>query len=123
MKNTITIIMEALLSQRTIVSDTTNLITIMMMNTIGLSILCAELKRASWAYFLPRYHSKTASDSLAFIEGTGLDIMVHAYGLMYDPGLLRNTFFSMVGDHTKIEDFPVKRINEKKIEDEDEKSL
>jgi hypothetical protein len=76
--------------------------TIMMMNTIGLSILYAEFKHASWAYFLPHYHPKTASDSLAFIEGTGLDLVCRAYGLMYDPNNLRNTFFSMVGDHAKI---------------------
>jgi hypothetical protein len=79
-----------------------NLMAIMMMNTIGLSIVYAEFKRASWAYFMPHYHPKTSSDSLAFIEGTGLDIVCQAYGLMYDTDSLRNVFFSMVGDHEKI---------------------
>lgn len=102
--------------------DTSNLIPIMMMNTIGLSIIYAEFKRASWAYYMPNYHPKTSSDSLAFIEGTGLDIVVHAYGLMYDASHLRNTFFSMVGDHSKIEYIPVKRINENHRKDEDEES-
>lgn len=102
--------------------DTSNLITIMMMNTIGLSIIYAELKRASWAYFLPNYHPKTSSDSLAFIEGTGLDILVQTYGLMYDAKNLRNTFFSMVGDHAKIDYLPFKRINENFKKDEDEES-
>lgn len=79
-----------------------NIMAIMMMNTIGLSILYTEFKRASWKYFIPHYHPKSASDSLAFIEGTGLDLVCKAYGLMYDPSSLRNVFFSMVGDHEKI---------------------
>ena len=99
--------------------DTTNLIPIMMMNTIGLSIIYAEFKRALWHYSMPYYHPKTSSDSLAFIEGTGLELMIRAYGLMYDATNLRNTFYSMVGDHSKIEYVPVKRINEN-VREEDE---
>lgn len=81
--------------------------TLMVMNTIGLSILFAEFRKASWAYFLPKYHGQktvkqSASDSLAFIEGTGLDVVLQTYHLMYDPEQLRNVFFSMVGDHAKI---------------------
>lgn len=75
---------------------------VMQMNTIGLSIIYQEFRRAAWAYTMPHYHPKTASDSLAFIQGTGLDIVINVYGLMYDPDRLRNTFFSMVGDHAKI---------------------
>jgi len=74
----------------------------MMMNTIGLSIIYAEFQRAERHYTMPHYHPKTSSDSLAFIEGTGLDLVVRAYRLMYDPDALRNVFFSMVGDHAKI---------------------
>lgn len=106
--------------------DTSNLMAIMMMNTIGLSIIYAEFKRASWAYFMPSYHPKTSSDSLAFIGGTGLEILVRTYGLMYDVDRLRNTFFSMVGDHSKIEYIPIKRINERcnrEDEDDDEKQV
>jgi hypothetical protein len=76
---------------------------LMMMNTIGLSILYAEFKRASWFYSQPHYHPKSSSDSLAFIQGTGLEIVVDTYHLMYDADRLRNVFFSMVGDHAKIQ--------------------
>ncbi len=82
-----------------------NLMALMMMNTIGLSILYAEFKRASFIYMKPNFHNnykKSASDSLAFIQGTGLDIVIETYHLMYDPDRLRNVFFSMVGDHAKI---------------------
>ena len=79
-----------------------NLMALMIMNTIGLSILYAEFKRAMWCYTQPHYHPKTSSDSLAFIQGTGLEIVVEAYHLMYDPDRLRSVFFSMVGDHAKI---------------------
>ena len=83
-------------------NDTTNLVTIMIMNTIGLSIVYAEFQKAELYYSKPNWRHKAASDSLAFIEGTGLDLVIRAYGLMYDADALRNTFFSMVGDHAKI---------------------
>jgi len=75
---------------------------LMMMNTIGLSILYSEFKKAAWAYYMPNYHPKSASDSLALIQGTGLEIVLTTYHLMYDADHLRNVFFSMVGDHEKI---------------------
>ncbi len=82
--------------------DTSDLMMIMMMNTIGLSIVYAEFKTAYTFYTKPNWRPKAASDSLAFIQGTGLDLLIRAYGLMYDPDALRNVFFSMVGDHAKI---------------------
>ena len=75
---------------------------LMMMNTIGLSIVYAEFQRAAWHYTKPNWRWKASSDSLAFIEGTGLELVIRAYGLMYDADNLRNVFFSMVGDHEKI---------------------
>ena len=77
---------------------------VMQMNTIGLSIIYAEFERAKWHYDHPGWRAKKSSDSLAFIEGTGLDIVCQTYGLMYDPNKLRNVFFSMVGDHEKIKE-------------------
>lgn len=80
---------------------------VMQMNTIGLSIIYAEFKNAAKMYY-GKYHDpkkrtySSASQSLAFIQGTGLDIVLTAYGLMYDADKLRNTFFSMVGDHERI---------------------
>lgn len=72
------------------------------MNTIGLSIVYAEFKKAYLFYSKPDWRPKAASDSLAFIQGTGLEIIINTYGLLYDAENLRNCFFSMVGDHAKI---------------------
>jgi len=85
-------------------SDTTNLMVLMMMHTLGLSSLYQEFKSAHLFYKGSKYYHKRASDSLAFIQGTGLEIMLETYGLMYDADHLRNVFFSMVGDHEKIQD-------------------
>ena len=79
------------------------LMAIMMMNTLGLSILYREFKQASWYYFHPKKeHSKTASSAIVFIQGTGLEMLLMNYGLLYNADNLRNVFFSMVGDHAKI---------------------
>ena len=75
---------------------------LMVMNTIGLSILYSTFINASWIYTKPHYHPKVSSDSLAFIEGTGLEVVLNTYHLMYDADKIRNVFFSMVGDHAKI---------------------
>ena len=73
------------------------------MNTIGLSIIYTEFRHAYWHYTKPKKkHSKTVSDSLAFIQGTGLDLVIETFGLYYDAQYLRNSFFSLVGDHEKI---------------------
>lgn len=81
----------------------------MQMNTIGLSIIFQEFRTANWFYDTPKYKPqktvlKNASESLAFIQGTGLEMVLNMYGLMYDATKLRNVFFSMVGDHAKVSD-------------------
>jgi len=88
--------------QKTTKPDTSTLMLVMQMNTIGLSIIYAEFERAKWHYDHPGWRSKTSSDSLAFIQGTGLDICLETYGLMYDADHLREVFFSMVGDHERM---------------------
>lgn len=85
-------------------TDTSNLVTLMMMHTLGLSVIYQEFKNAKLYYQGSKYYEKRASDSLAFIQGTGLEICLEVYGLMYDADHLRNVFFSMVGDHEKIQD-------------------
>ena len=80
---------------------------VMQMNTIGLSILEIEFKEAANFYFSNYKHPKTklaksASKSLAFIQGTGLEMVIQNFGLMYDADALRNAFFSMVHDHERI---------------------
>ena len=82
-------------------TDTSNLMVILQMNTLGLSILHAEFKRAALFYSSKRYQ-RGGSDSLAFIQGTGLEMMLDTYGLMYDADHLRKVFFSMIGDHERI---------------------
>lgn len=79
----------------------------MQMNTLGLSIIEIELKQAANFYFTEYKNPKTkmakvASKSLAFIQGTGLEMVIENFGLMYDADALRNAFFSMVGDHARI---------------------
>lgn len=96
------IISEDFRLQKTTESDTSQLIMLMMMNTIGLSIIYAEFKSAYNHYSHPSWKNKASSDSLAFIEGTGLNVIVENYYLGYDADRLRNVFFSMVGDHEKI---------------------
>lgn len=77
---------------------------LMMMHTIGLSIIYTELKHARYAYTSTGrgWHVKAGSDSLAFIQGTGLELVLDYYHLAYDADNIRNVFYSMVGDHAKI---------------------
>jgi len=35
----------------------------------------------------------TSKQALAFVMGTGLDIMIQEYGMAYDPDDLRETFY------------------------------
>ena len=83
-------------------TDTDNSLTcVMFMNTLGLSILVDALK--SSAYFLNgsngikirRYNYSVGSSSVAFIQGTGLELMLQTYHMEYDADELRTNFFSL----------------------------
>lgn len=80
---------------------------LMQLNTIGLSIICAEFINASKMYY-GKYQDRQkraftiASESLAFIQGTGLELIMQDYGLWYDADNLRNAFFTMVRDYEKV---------------------
>lgn len=74
----------------------------MLVNTIGLSIIVESLSEAY--YFLKHNSSTTAKirnkaeecrDAFLFIQGTGLDMVIHQYGCGYDPHEIRTTFFSL----------------------------
>lgn len=43
--------------------------------------------------FYSRDKLEIANQALAFIQGTGLDIVIKVYDLDYDPVVLRNAFF------------------------------
>lgn len=115
MRNTTTTITEDSVLQKTSGSNGNGMLQfILQMNTIGLSIIYQEFKTAYFIYDTPNRKNRfgssrpgvlsNASESLAFIQGTGLEIVLDMYGLMYDATKLRNVFFSMVGDHAKVSD-------------------
>lgn len=66
--------------------------------TLGLCALAATFKEASMLYvwtngYLGEKNLKTAKEALAFIQGTGLEIMIKVYDMGFDADSLRNTFF------------------------------
>ena len=74
-----------------------------MMNTIGESILVETLKSAAYfitrsnGTFQPKHHVtksylQEAGYCYFFVQGTGLDLLIHRYRLDYNPDELRNTF-------------------------------
>lgn len=80
-----------------------DILKIFMANTMGESILIETLRSA--AYFAsrssngyaPRYYRERnlmieAHQCYLFVQGTGLDILIHSYNLDYDPVSLRNSF-------------------------------
>lgn len=73
--------------------DSLRLVHLMMMNTIGMSILAETMIQASRFIYLkhPSKNGVTAQ-CYAFIQGTGLDILLGSYGLDYDPEYLRSGF-------------------------------
>lgn len=77
-------------------NDSQMLVRLMVMNTIGMSILFEAFHNASFIYKIPRGNQymtrKEVLDSYAFVQGTGLDILLQSYHLDYDPDQLRNGF-------------------------------
>lgn len=64
-----------------------------MWNTLGLSILSQTLKTASLFFSNnPHYGTKETKSCYAFVQGTGLDTLIFAYGLEFDPENLRQSF-------------------------------
>ena len=73
-----------------------------LMATMGLACIMSAFEEASWVFtntgnYFGRHKAepmiKAGSEALAFIQGTGLEIAIHAYGLDYDANQLRYTFF------------------------------
>lgn len=68
------------------------------MNTIGLAAVLGAFQEASMFYtmtngYFGEKNKRIATKALAFIQGTGLDITIRAYGLNYDADQLRSVFY------------------------------
>ena len=82
--------------------DTENSLSrLMFMNTIGMSVLVDVIKASAYymngsnGYRLKRYSQSVGSSSLAFIQGTGLEIMLDTYHIEYSADKLRSNLFSL----------------------------
>ena len=70
------------------------------MATAALTMLCQSLLEASFIFTKTsgsttknnHCSSKISMQAFAFIQGTGLDIAIQAYGLEYNPKELRDSF-------------------------------
>jgi hypothetical protein len=75
---------------------------LLWMNTIGMTILIDALKESSYLFtgsdgrghYLRPKKRELCEESLAFVQGTGMDMMINTYYIAYDPHELRNTFFT-----------------------------
>ena len=72
-----------------------NLAMLLWANTIGMSIL-AEAFRSASLFVLHTNGTgrrfKQHAQSFAFVQGSGLEMVIHTYGLEYDPDQLRSDF-------------------------------
>ena len=74
--------------------DSSKLIQVMMLNTLGLSILAHTMAKAQKYFYLncnPNGRSETAR-CYAWIQGSGLDALLIKYNLDYDAETLRDSF-------------------------------
>lgn len=74
--------------------DSSELLSIFYMNTLGLSILYETFSTAS-KMAIPYYKKRTGGDiheCYVWIQGTGLDVFIEKYEMDYNPDKLRNSF-------------------------------
>ena len=77
--------------------DSSELISLVMMHTLGLSILSQVFKTAAWGTFsVSQSKRKECHDCYAWIQGSGLDIHLQRFGLYYDAEQLRESFNYMI---------------------------
>lgn len=81
-----------------------------MMGSIGLSIVADAFRDAYFyvkyetsQYLTSRVKAANRKDAFLFISGTGLDLVLHAYGCEYDAEALRNGFFTMINRRDLIQ--------------------
>ena len=73
---------------------------LLIMNTIGLSVVCETLKFASLLFptsngYKPKVSTERRNEyreCFAFIQGTGLDLLLNQYEINYDANRIRNGF-------------------------------
>ena len=88
-------------------STSCDLQTLMIMNTIGLSILIDTLKDAR--YYYKRSNNISArrieefQSSAAYIQGTGINLIIESYHMNYDPEAIKNGFFYCMRMRNHIE--------------------
>lgn len=68
------------------------------MTTIGLAVIMSAFQEASMFYtytngYFGDKKIKVASQALAFIQGTGIEICIKTYGIDYNVNELRQVFF------------------------------
>lgn len=76
-----------------------------MISTIGMSVIAESFRSAAYLFISSGFRIsssgclkqkvKDARESLAFISGTGLDIVIQEFNLDYDPDKLRNGFYTI----------------------------
>lgn len=79
----------------------------LLMTTIGLAAIMSAFQEASMFYtytngYFGHKKIKVASQALAFIQGTSLEICIKTYGIDYDANELRQVFFRTF--HVKTRD-------------------
>ena len=68
-------------------------IQVLMMNTLGLSVLSQTLRTAAkFVYLKPSSRNTITKECYYFVQGTGLEILLNTYGLFYDPENIRINF-------------------------------
>ena len=78
-------------------TNTANVPHLMLVNSIGMTVLQETLKDCAYMFThtsMSANKAEQCSDSLAFIQGTGLDIMLQYYYIPLDPDELRTNIFS-----------------------------
>lgn len=88
-------------------TNTASMAMVMLANTIGMTVLTDTLKDAAYVFFhtgtISHEKQEDSRDSLAFIQGTGLDMMIIAYRINLDAENLRKSFFTMINQRDLIQ--------------------
>ena len=72
-------------------SNTTNLVYLALLNTVGIAIISQTLVEAR--NYIYGSNKRTDKEAFMFVKGTGLEIVMESYCLDYDTKKLRDTFF------------------------------
>ena len=67
------------------------------LRSLGMDMLREPLRLAAQAListYTPSYRAESLAQAVAFVRGSGLELVIETFGLSLDPEDLRNTFFS-----------------------------